>query len=42
MTWLLTGYILMWPVIVLGTLIAIGRGFFRDLKTARDEGTSII
>lgn len=42
MTWLLTGYILMWPVIVLGILIAIARGFFRDLKAARREGKPLI
>lgn len=42
MTWLLTAYILMWPVIVLGILLAIGRGFFRDLKEARKEGAPLI
>lgn len=42
MTWLLTGYVLMWPLIVLGILIAIARGFFRDLKEARQQGTTLI
>lgn len=42
MTWLLTAYVLMWPAIVLGTLIAITRGFFRDLKEARQQGKPLI
>ena len=42
MTALLTAYVLMWPVIVLGVLIAITRGFFKDAKKAREEGRMII
>src|SRR5690625_7055113 len=41
MTWLLTGYVLMWPVTVLGVLIAITRGFFRDLKEADRKSTRL-
>ena len=42
MTWLLTGYVLMWPVTVLGVLIAITRGFFRDPQEARQQGRPLI
>lgn len=42
MTALLTVYVLMWPVLVLGILITIARGFGKDAKEARDEGRMII
>lgn len=42
MTALLTAYVLIWPVIVLGTLIVIARGFAKDAKEAREEGRMII
>lgn len=42
MTALLTIYVLMWPVLVLGILITIARGFAKDAKEARDEGRMII
>jgi hypothetical protein len=42
MTALLTAYVLMWPVIVLGILVTIVRGFAKDAKEARDEGRPII
>lgn len=42
MTALLTIYVLMWPVLVLGVLAAIARGFAKDAKEARDEGRMII
>lgn len=42
MTALLTVYVLMWPVLVLGILITIARGFAKDAKEARDEGRMII
>ncbi|WP_312182876.1 putative transporter small subunit [Arthrobacter sp.] len=38
----LTVYVLIWPVIVAGTLIVICRGFFRDWVEARREGRRII
>ena len=42
MTALLTVYVLMWPVLVLGILITIARAFAKDAKEARDEGRMII
>lgn len=42
MTALLTAYVLMWPVLVLGVLIAIARGFAKDVKEARAEGRPVI
>ena len=42
MTALLTVYVLIWPVLVLGILITIARGFAKDAKEARDEGRPII
>ena len=42
MTALLTAYVLMWPVLVLGILITIARGFARDAREARKEGRPII
>ena len=39
---LLTAYVLMWPVLVLGILITIGRGFVKDVKKAREEGRPVI
>jgi hypothetical protein len=42
MTALLTVYVLVWPVLVLGILITIARGFAKDAKEARDEGRMII
>ncbi|MEE1650170.1 putative transporter small subunit [Brachybacterium sp. J144] len=42
MTVLLTAYVLMWPVLVLGVLIAIARGFAKDAAEARREGRPII
>lgn len=42
MTALLTTYVLMWPVIVLGILVTIARGFLRDMREAKKEGRSII
>lgn len=42
MTALLTTYVLMWPVLVLGILITIARGFAKDAKEAREEGRMII
>ncbi|PZO58031.1 MAG: hypothetical protein DI635_16535 [Pseudoxanthomonas suwonensis] len=35
MTALLTTYVLMWPVIVLGILVTIASGFIRDIRTAK-------
>ena len=42
MTALLTAYVLIWPVLVLGILITIARGFLKDAAEARREGRPII
>jgi len=42
MTVLLTAYVLMWPVLVLGILVTIARGFAKDAREAREEGRPII
>lgn len=41
-TFFLTVYVLIWPVIVAGTLLVIARGFFKEWTGARREGRSII
>ncbi len=38
----LTIYVLMFPVIVLGIMITIARGFVKDIKEARKEGRPVI
>lgn len=42
MTALLTAYVLMWPVIVLGVLVTVVRGFVRDAHAAKKAGTPLI
>lgn len=41
-TLLLTVYVLIWPVIVAGTLYVISRGFIKEWVESRREGRSII
>lgn len=41
-TFWLTLYVLVWPVIVAGTLFMICKGFFKDWYEARKEGRDII
>lgn len=41
-TFLLTLYILVWPVITLGTLAVVIGSFVKEWRTARKEGRSII
>lgn len=41
-TALLTLYVLVWPVVVIGTLTVIVRAFVRDAREAKREGRSII
>lgn len=38
----LTAYVLVWPIIVAGTLIVIIRAFVKDAREAKAEGRSII
>lgn len=38
----LTAYVLVWPVIVAGTLFVIVRAFRRELRKAKAEGRRII
>ena len=42
MTVLLTLYVLIWPVIVIGVLAVIVTAFTRELRQARKEGRRII
>lgn len=41
-TFLLTLYVLIWPVVVAGVLFILTRAFFKELKEARDRGETII
>lgn len=38
----LTFYVLMWPVLVGGTMFVIARGFFKEWAQARRAGRMII
>lgn len=38
----LTAYVLVWPVIVVGTLFVIIRAFYRDWREAKREGRDLI
>ena len=42
MTFLLTLYVLIWPVVVAGVLFVISRAFVRELRAAKAEGRSVI
>jgi hypothetical protein len=39
---LMTAYVLVWPVIVIGTLAVIIRAFVKDAREAKREGRQII
>lgn len=39
---LLTLYVLIWPLIVAGVLFFIARGFIRDWREARRQGRSLV
>lgn len=41
-SFILTVYVLVWPLIVAGVLFFIGRGFFREWAEARRNGEDII
>lgn len=41
-TILLTAYVLVWPVIVAGTLAVIVRAFVKDAAKAKREGRDLI
>lgn len=38
----LTVYVLIWPLIVAGTLFVIVRAFWREWREARREGRSLV
>jgi len=40
--WLLTGYVLVWPVIVAVVLVVLCRGFVAEWRAARREGRRVI
>lgn len=39
---LLTAYVLVWPIVVLGVLAVIVRGFVKELRLAKRRGRRII
>ncbi|WP_426621807.1 putative transporter small subunit [Microbacterium sp. As-52] len=41
-TILLTTYVLVWPIIVVGVLTVVIRAFVKDAKEAKREGRDII
>lgn len=41
-TFFLTLYVLIWPLVVAVTLVAICRGFLKDWREARREGRTLI
>ena len=41
-TLLLTAYVMVWPIIVVGVLAVVIRAFVRDAKEAKREGRDII
>ncbi|MFF1541633.1 putative transporter small subunit [Microbacterium sp. NPDC058269] len=41
-TILLTAYVLVWPIIVVGVLVVVVRAFVKDAKQAKREGRDII
>ncbi|PRB15630.1 putative transporter small subunit [Microbacterium sp. MYb62] len=41
-TVLLTAYVLVWPIIVVGVLAVVIRAFVKDAKEAKREGRDII
>ncbi|MGJ9402254.1 putative transporter small subunit [Arthrobacter sp. KK5.5] len=41
-TFFLTLYVLIWPVVVAGTLFVIARAFFREWAQARRDGRNLI
>jgi len=41
-TMLLTAYVLVWPIIVVGVLAVVIRAFVKDAKEAKREGRDII
>lgn len=42
MTVLLTVYMLVWPIIVLGVLLKIATAFFGEIRQANKEGRPVI
>lgn len=41
-TLLLTAYVLVWPVVVIGTLFVIVRAFAKEAREAKKRGESIV
>lgn len=39
---ILTAYVLVWPVVVIGVLAVIVRAFMKDAREAKKEGRQII
>ena len=41
-TILMTVYVLMWPVLVVGVLYVLCAGVYRDYRVAKKEGRSLV
>lgn len=41
-SYLVTAYILIWPVIALGVLAVLSLGVYRDLRSAHESGNDIV
>lgn len=39
---ILTAYVLVWPIVVIGVLTVIIRAFLKDAREAKQEGRQII
>lgn len=39
---ILTAYVLVWPIVVVGVLVVIIRAFVKDARKAKREGRQII
>lgn len=42
MKWVLTAYVLIWPLMVLASLFVIVRGVYLDVQKARKKGESLV
>ncbi|WP_219843979.1 putative transporter small subunit [Arthrobacter sp. MYb227] len=38
----MTVYVLIWPIVVAGTLTVIVRAFYKEWRQARDEGRGMV
>lgn len=41
-TWLLTAYVLVWPIIATGVFLTLCVALYKDIKAAKKKGTSLV